>query len=71
VSILRKIRKERGLALIDVLVATRIREQTLSHIENRRCCVYSGYRKRLSDFFGVPESVLFDENNFAREADEE
>jgi transcriptional regulator with XRE-family HTH domain len=68
---MRKLRTEQGLSALDITMATRIREQEVSRIETRRHSVYGGYRKKLSDFFGVPEEVLFDEDHFARKVDDE
>jgi transcriptional regulator with XRE-family HTH domain len=70
VTLLRKLREEKGLSLFTVGSIARVRDSALSNFERRLSACYPGYRKRLAEFYGLPESALFDERNFARFVEE-
>jgi transcriptional regulator with XRE-family HTH domain len=68
---LRKKRLEMGASIFAVASKTGVRESMMSAIENVRSICYPKHRKALADFYGVPESELFNAAGFALEAGDE
>jgi len=56
---LREERQRRGWSLVDVTMKTRIAGADVSLIERGLRPAYPGWRRRLSQAFGVPEAELF------------
>ena len=58
---LRAERLRRGWSMINVCMRTGISPSDLSLIERGHKPAYPGWRRRLSQAFGMPESELFEE----------
>jgi len=54
---------------IDVARKARINRSILAKLENRRIHSCPAWRKRLSDFYKVPESELFDKDGWPKVAE--
>ena len=70
-TLIKLLRVEKGLTLLDVTLVTRLRESVLAGIENRRMVAYPRQRAALAAFYEIPERELFDGADFAKLAEAE
>jgi hypothetical protein len=66
---IRQLRKARGETIFGVGRIVGLRDFPLSLFERRRMAVFPKYRKALADYYGMEESELFDEDDFAKVAE--
>ena len=56
---LKRVRRKKGISQLRLSFLTGIGPSEISRIENNRQICYPGWRKRLSEALGEPESTVF------------